>query len=65
MAGVGTGDDLHAVTGGIQEVQPAPAVVVVDLAWLLQVRVGVVGEPGLPDPLERRVELVLGDEEGA
>jgi hypothetical protein len=61
---VGTGDDLHAVAGRVQEVQAAAAVVVVDLARLLHVRVGVVRDPGLPDPLERRVELVVGDEEG-
>jgi hypothetical protein len=60
MAVIGTGDDLHAVAGGIQEVQPAPAVVVVDFAWLLHVRVGVGRDPGLLDPLECRVELILG-----
>ena len=63
VAAVGAGDDLHGVPGRIQEVQPAPAVVVVDLARLLPVRIGVEGLR-LLDRLERRVELFLGDEEG-
>jgi len=33
---------------------------VVDFAWLLHVRVGVGRDPGLLDPLECRVELILG-----
>jgi hypothetical protein len=35
-----------------------------DLSWPGQVRVRVVGDPGLPDPGEGRVELLIGDEEG-
>ncbi|MGH3977869.1 MAG: hypothetical protein ACRDRZ_02525 [Pseudonocardiaceae bacterium] len=63
MAAVGLGDHLHTVAGRVEEVDAPAAVVVVDLPDLLARRVGEVGDPGVPDPLEDPVELLLGDQE--
>lgn len=40
-AAVGAGDDLHGAAGGVEEVQAAAAVVVVDLAEPVQAGGGV------------------------
>jgi hypothetical protein len=48
----------------IHEVHAAAAVVVVDRTGLLPVRIGVVLDAALPDLRVRRVELLLGDQEG-
>ncbi len=52
------------MSGRIHEVHAPAAVVVVDLARLLSVRIGVVRDPRLPDAGEGGVELLVGDEEG-
>src|SRR4051812_39532408 len=61
-ASVGAGDDLEDVTGRILEVQPAAAVVTVDLVRLRRHRIGPVRHPARPDSREYRIELRLADE---
>ncbi len=48
----------------LEEVQAAPAVVVVDLAWLGELGPWVVRDAGRLYPREAAVELIFGDEEG-
>ena len=62
-AAVGAGDDLEQVSVGIVEVDAAAAVFVVDLARLLLVRIGPMGEAPFGDPAEDRVEIVFAHQE--
>src|SRR4029450_7951863 len=62
-AAVGAGDDLQEVAARLLPVDPAAAVVGVDLARPPPAGVGAVGQPALPDAAEDLVELVLADQE--
>src|SRR5207245_4429477 len=63
-AAVRPGDDLEEVAARILEVHAAAAVVAVDLALPLLLRVGPVVETALLDAPEDLVELLLAHEEG-
>ena len=54
---VGPGDQLEEVAARIVEIDPAPAIEVVDLARQLAAEIGVVADTGGADASERRVEL--------
>jgi hypothetical protein len=60
---VGAGDDLQVVAVGVAPVDPAAAVVMVDLAGLVVARVGPVRQSARADAAEDGVEFGFADEE--
>ena len=62
-AAVRAGDDLQIVPVRVVEVGAAAAVMVVDLARLLMMRIRVVRDSGLLDAPEDRVEVLFGHQE--
>src|SRR4051794_3428620 len=62
-ASVRAGDDLEDVAARVFEIDAATAEVVVDLALLLQSRIGPMVEPSLLEAAEDFVELALAHEE--
>ena len=61
---VGPRHDFEQVSVRVVEVETAPAVVFVQLAFALLAGVGPVTDLSLPDATEHRVELVVADQEG-